>query len=219
MIQLGPTQSELEWEQYLRDYVMRDRSPVWIGIADLLLCVVSVVIVAVAPVRAKQDGVQPNAEFLIQMDYPIDRDIDLDLWVVGPDRKPVFYGSRQVGCADLDRDSLGLATSMVYLADGTSVRSKNNIETTTLRCIAPGHYDVAANLFSYHSDSREPIKAHIEITSLNPAIRTVWAGDVRLRRLGETINAVSFDLDKHGAVKLVDPPLAPLTQTFAKSSP
>jgi len=180
MIQLGPTQSELEWEQYLRDYVMRDRSPVWIGIADLLLCVVSVVIVAVAPVRAKQDGVKPHAEFLIQMDYPIDRDIDLDLWVVGPERKPVFYGSRQVGCADLDRDSLGLATSMVYLADGTSVRSKNNIETTTLRCIAPGHYDVAANLFSYHSDSREPIKAHIEITSLNPAIRTVWAGDVRL---------------------------------------
>lgn len=197
---------------------MRDRSPIWIGIADLLLCVVSVVIVAVAPVRAKQDGVKPHAEFLIQMDYPIDRDIDLDLWVVGPERKPVFYGSRQVGCADLDRDSLGLATSTVYLADGTSVRSKNNIETTTLRCIAPGHYDVAANLFSYHSDSREPIKAHIEITSLNPAIRTVWAGDVTLRRLGETINAVSLDLDKHGAVKLVDPPLAPLTQTFAKSS-
>jgi len=198
---------------------MRDRSPIWIGIADLLLCVVSVVIIAVAPVRAKQDGIKPKAEILIQMDYDVTRDLDLDLWVVGPERKPVFYNSRQVGCADLDRDSLGLATTHVYLADGTSVLSKSNIETTTLRCIAPGHYDVAANLFSYHSDSREPIKAHIEITSLNPAIRTVWAGDVRLRRLGETINAVSFDLDKHGAVKLVDPPLAPLTQTFAKSSP
>jgi len=198
---------------------MRDRSPIWIGIADLLLCVVSVVIIAVAPVRAKQDGIKPKAEILIQMDYDVTRDLDLDLWVVGPERKPVFYNSRQVGCADLDRDSLGLATAHVYLADGTSVLSKSNIETTTLRCIAPGHYDVAANLFSYHSDSREPIKAHIEITSLNPAIRTVWAGDVTLNRLGETINAVSFDLDKDGEVTLVDPPLAPITQSFAKSAP
>ena len=29
--------------------MMRDRSPIWIGLADLLLCVVCVVIAAVAP--------------------------------------------------------------------------------------------------------------------------------------------------------------------------
>jgi len=194
------------------------RIALW-AVIDVLGTSLGVALMSVHPVAAKVDGVKPHAEFLIQMDYPIDRDVDLDLWVVGPERKPVFYNSRQVGCADLDRDSLGLATAHVYLADGTSVLSKSNIETTTLRCIAPGHYDVAANLFSYHSDSREPIKAHIEITSLNPAIRTVWAGDVTLTHLGETINAVSFDLDKDGEVTLVDPPLAPITQSFAKSAP
>src|SRR6185503_1042874 len=194
------------------------RIALW-AVIDVLGTSLGVALMSVHPVAAKTDGVKPHAEFLIQMDYPIDRDVDLDLWVVGPERLPVFYESRQIGCADLDRDSLGLATAHVYLADGTSVMSKSNIETTTLRCIAPGHYDVAANLFSYHSDSREPIKAHIEITSLNPAIRTVWAGDVTLNRLDETINAVSFDLDKDGEVTLVDPPLAPLTQSFTKSAP
>ena len=194
-------------------------STLFIAATDMFLCVLAVVIVAVAPSKAKVDGVKPHAEFLIQMDYPVDRDVDLDLWVVGPERKPVFYNSRQVGCADLDRDSLGLATAHVYLADGTSVLSKSNIETTTLRCIAPGRYDVAVNVFSYHSDSREPIKAHVEITGLNPQVRTLFAADVMLTHLGETENVASFDLDKDGQVTLVSVPLEPITQTFEKSAP
>ena len=155
---------------------MRDRSPIWIGIADLLLCVVCVVIVAVAPTKAKTDGVKPKAEFLVQLDWDINRDIDLDLWVVGPTKKPVFYGSRQVGCAELDRDSLGFSTSMVRLDDGTKVRARAYVETTTLRCIEPGHWDVAVNRFSDHTiETGTPITAHVEITSLNPKVRTVWA--------------------------------------------
>ena len=125
-----------------------DRSPVWIGLADLLLCILSVVIVAVAPTRAKVDGVKPKAEFLITADWKVDLDSDVDLWVVGPEKKPVFYGSRDVGCASLDRDSLGYSTSLITLADGSTAQSESNKETTTLRCIAPGHYDIGVNLYS-----------------------------------------------------------------------
>jgi hypothetical protein len=82
-----------------------DRSPMWIGLADLLLCILSVVIVAVAPTKAKVDGVKPKAEFLITADWPVALDSDVDLWLVGPDKKPVFYGSREAGCVSLDRDS------------------------------------------------------------------------------------------------------------------
>jgi hypothetical protein len=71
-----------------------DRSPMWIGLADLLLCILSVVIVAVAPTKAKVDGVKPKAEFLITADWPVALDSDVDLWLVGPDKKPVFYRSR-----------------------------------------------------------------------------------------------------------------------------
>ena len=125
-----------------------DRSPVWIGLADLLLCILSVVIVAVAPTKAKIDGVKPKAEFLITADWKVELDSDVDLWVVGPEKKPVFYGSRDVGCASLDRDSLGYSTSLITLADGSTAQSESNKETTTLRCIAPGHYDIGVNLYS-----------------------------------------------------------------------
>ena len=78
-----------------------DRSSIWIGLADLLLCILSVVIVAVAPTRAKVDGLKPKAEFLITADWKVELDSDVDLWVVGPEKKPIFYGSREVGCASL----------------------------------------------------------------------------------------------------------------------
>ena len=40
-----------------------DRSSIWIGLADLLLCILSVVIVAVAPTKAKVDGLKPKGSF------------------------------------------------------------------------------------------------------------------------------------------------------------
>jgi len=40
-----------------------DRSPMWIGLADLLLCILSVVIVAVAPTKAKVDGSSRRRNF------------------------------------------------------------------------------------------------------------------------------------------------------------
>lgn len=197
---------------------MRDRSPIWIGIADFLLCCLGVVIVAVNPVKAKTDGVKPQAEFLVTADWSIERNTDLDLWVVGPSRKPVFYGSRQVDCADLDRDSLGFSTEMVTLADGTKVRGKAYTETTSIRCLESGHWDIAVNRFADHDyGSDQPIVAHVEVVGLNPAVRTLWAGDVTLKHVGETANAVSFELDKEGHVTLVPVPLESVTAAYEKA--
>ena len=48
-----------------------------------------------------------------------DRDDDVDLWVQNPSGKPVFYGSRDVGCAKLDTDNRGFMDGHVTLADGS----------------------------------------------------------------------------------------------------
>jgi hypothetical protein len=132
----------------------RDNSTIWIGLADLLLCILSVVIVAVAPTKAKLDGVKPKAEFLITADWKVELDSDVDLWVVGPEKKPIFYGSREVGCASLDRDSLGYSTSQITLADGSLAQSESNKETATIRCIAPGHYDVGSTFTPIENSPR-----------------------------------------------------------------
>jgi hypothetical protein len=195
-----------------------DRSPMWIGLADLLLCILSVVIVAVAPTKAKVDGVKPKAEFLITADWPVALDSDVDLWLVGPDKKPVFYGSREVGCASLDRDSLGYSTSRITLADGSTVQAESNKETTTIRCIAPGRYDVGVNLYSDRELAKgaKSIPVRVEITGLNPEVTTLFAKDIALDQVGQTINVVSFDMAPDGQVKLVEPPLEPITDAYRK---
>ena len=199
----------------------RDRSSIWIGLADLLLCILSVVIVAVAPIKARVDGVKPKAEFLIAADWKVELDSDVDLWVVGPDRKPVFYGSREEGCASLDRDSLGRSTAQITLADGSVAQSESNKETTTIRCIAPGHYDIGVNLYSDRELARglASIPVRVEITGLNPQVTTLFAKDVALDQVGETINVASFDMGLDGRITLTDPPLEPITDAYKAAKP
>jgi hypothetical protein len=195
---------------------MRDRSPVWIGLADLLLCIVSVVIVAVSPIKAKTDGIKPKAEYLISADWDVMLDSDVDLWVVNPSRKPIFYGSRQVGCADLDHDSLGFRTSLITLVDGSTVRAISNKEVTSIRCFEPGHWDIGVNLYSDRElvKGRKDIKVHVDIVGLNPEVRTVFAGDAALNRVGQTVNVISFDMDQDGQIRLADPPVEPITNSY-----
>ena len=198
-----------------------DRSPMWIGLADLLLCILSVVIVAVAPTKAKVDGVKPKAEFLITADWPVALDSDVDLWLVGPDKKPIFYGAREAGCISLDRDSLGRSTAEITLADGSLAQSESNKETATIRCLAPGHYDVGINLYSDRELAKgaASIPVRVEVTGLNPQVTTLFAKDVALDQVGQTINVASFNLSPDGKITLVEPPLAPITDAYRKAKP
>jgi hypothetical protein len=169
--------------------------------------------------RPRSTGVKPKAEFLITADWPVALDSDVDLWLVGPEKKPVFYGSRETGCVSLDRDSLGFSTSQITLADGSTAQSESNKETATIRCIAPGHYDIGVNLYSDRELAKgaNAIPVRVEIIGLNPRVTTLFAGNVVLDQVGQTINVVSFDLTFDGQIKLTDPPLEPITNAYERA--
>ena len=158
---------------------------------------------------------------LITADWPVALDSDVDLWLVGPDKKPVFYGAREAGCASLDRDSLGYSTSQITLADGSQAQSESNKETATIRCIAPGHYDIGVNLYSDRELAKgaKAIPVRVEITGLNPQVTTLFAGNVALDQVGQTINVVSFELSPDGQITLVEPPLEPITDAYKRDKP
>lgn len=200
--------------------MIKDRSPIWIGLSDLLLCVLSVVIVAVAPHTPKAKGPEQKAEYLVSLDWPVQgSDADVDLWVRMPNGKPVFYASREVACGTLDRDSRGSVDDHITLADGSVVKVDSNKETVTLRCVEAGHYDVAAHLYAFRDatpiqeTNGYGLKVHVEVTRLNPQVKTEWAGDVTLNRHWEGVNAVSFDLARDGKLTITDTPLDPITKS------
>ena|SRR5271166_4565861 len=205
--------------------IAHDRSSIWVGLADLLLCVLSVVIVAVAPKSPAQSGVEMKALYLLTIEWDVGIDADADIHLMPPRGKPVFYASREVGCATLDRDNRGFLDSIVELPDGSQTRVMTNKETIAIRCVEPGRYDLAASLYAYRPDNFNQtnkrflaLKVHAEIIGLNPAVRVLFARDVTLDRLEQTENVASFDMAQDGTIAFVDPPLAPVTDRYQKSS-
>ena len=193
-------------------------------LADLLAALLAVVIVAVAPTKAKQDGEKKDALFLITADWSVNEDADVDLWVLTPSGKPVAYMSRDVGCAQLDMDNRGFIDGHVKLADGTVVVRQSNKETVSLRCLDPGRYVMAVNLYAYHThddgqasrvqNGSIGLKVRGEIEGMNPEVKALYAKDVVLDSVGQTINLTSFDLDRDGKLTLADPPLEPVTASY-----
>ena len=208
-----------------RSNPIRDRSPIWVGLADLLLCILSVVIVAVAPRTTPQAGVPEKAEYLLSAEWSIDVDADVDIWLTPPSLKPVSYASREVGCARLDSDNRGFLDEIVTLNDGSQTKLLSNKETISLRCIEPGHYDVGVNLYAYRENSVSRVGIHglelkvrVEILGVNPAVHVVFAKDVSIDHVGETVNVASFDLDRAGHITMTDPPLEPVTAKAYRTS-
>ena len=136
----------------------------------------------------------------------MNKDADVDIHMVPPSQRPVFYGSRDVGCATLDRDNRGFLDSVITLADGSQTKVESDKETIAIRCVEPGHYDLAANLYEYREKHlSEPgrrdlgLKVHVEILELNPAgARARSRKDMTLDRSEQTINWASFDMDRDG---------------------
>jgi hypothetical protein len=198
---------------------MRDRSSIWIGLADLLLCVLSVVIVAVAPKAKALSGVPKKAEYLLSAEWSVDVDADVDIWLVPPSKRPVFYGSRDVGRAKLDSDYRGFMDEWIRLADGSRVKVDAAKEIIALRCIEPGHYDLGVNLYAFRQDGvtktgalgGAAVKVRVEIVAVNPNVHVVFAKDVTLDRVGQTINVESFDFSRQGDIALTEPPLELVT--------
>jgi hypothetical protein len=131
----------------------------------------------------------------------------------------MHYGSRDVGCAKLDGDPRGFMDNVVTLADGSKVKVQTEKETVSLRCIEPGRYDIGVNLYAFrqngmalHGALHGPgLKVHVEIVAINPNVHVVFAKDVTLDRVGQTINVESFDLSRQGEVALTEPPLELVT--------
>ena len=59
----------------------------------------------------------------------------------------------------------------------------------------------------------------VEIIGLNPRVTTLFAKDVALDQVGQTINVASFDIGFDGKITLVEPPLEPITDAYRRAKP
>lgn len=171
--------------------------------AKALLVLCFVIFVMISPDTKKDDGIKPKMEYMIIMDWPGDLDYDVDIWIRDPEGRIVFYGNREAGFLNLERDDLGKWNDTV-IVDGQPTVVSVNQEIVAVRGIQPGEYVINVHLFRANRVSYEgdvpPFKVDIRIEKLNPTVRTVYRGSVTLRRIRDEVHVTRFTMTPSGEV-------------------
>ena len=119
---------------------------------------------------------EPSGSVIVEVLWPDDRNVDVDLWVKSPDDAAVGFSNMAGYYFNLLRDDRGTQF------DTTPI----NYEISYSRGIAAGEYQ--ANLHLYATDGGPPINAKVIISVVEPdqrAITAIIKKDVTLKKFNE----------------------------------
>ena len=177
------------------------------------LLVVSVMLVAlIAPSNKKDDGVKPKMEYMISAEWPGEMDYDVDVWIKDPQGRVLYYGNREVGFLNLERDDLG-ALNNAFLIDGKIVKSPANVhqEIVAVRGFEAGEYIVNVHLYRAGvanvgvgrinvGQAVDPVKVAVRIEKLNPTVERKFTGEVTLTEMGQEEHVLRFNMSEAGEI-------------------
>ena len=135
---------------------------------------------------------EPSGSVIVEVLWPDDRNVDVDLWVKSPDDAAVGFSNMAGYYFNLLRDDRGTQF------DTTPI----NYEISYSRGIAAGEYQ--ANLHLYATDGGPPINAKVIISVVEPDQRARTAiikKDVILKKFNEEITVARWTLSNKGKLK------------------
>lgn len=167
--------------------------------ALLVFCVI--LFLMINPSQKKTDGVKPKIEYLITLSWPKDLDYDVDIWIMDPEGKIIYYDKKEVGFVNLERDDLGTKNNTVQIGQ-KMVTVVTNEELVSFRGFKPGEYVINAHLYSAEGDSAaRPVplfKIKLMIQKMNPSVETVYEGMAELSTVRQEVHLVRFNLSSEG---------------------
>jgi hypothetical protein len=142
---------------------------------------------AVADAETKSPG-----NVVVEIRWPDEQDIDMDLWVQGPGDRPVGYSNQSGSLFNLLRDDLGSSKDITGL----------NYESAYSRGVEAGEYTVNVHMYRNSSNSY-PVPVAV-VVSVKPnsdqSMRELLATKVNLVNVGEELTALRFELTESGAL-------------------
>lgn len=168
--------------------------------ALLVFCVVLFLLISN---KANKDGVKPDAEYLITVDWSSTKGAyDVDTWLRLPDGGRVGYSNREDGVVFLERDDLG-TDCHATTDDG---RPTNRCqEVVVIRGVVTGEYILALHLFAFNHDATEglpvpPVRVSVKIEKLNPTVQLVWQKIVTLDKVRQELRLTRFTIEQNGSI-------------------
>ena len=134
---------------------------------------------------------EPAGSVIVEVLWPDDRDVDVDLWVKSPDDAAVGFSNMAGYYFNLLRDDLG-----VY-KDPTPI----NYEVAYSRGINPGEHIVNLHLYREDISAFDPFEAKVVVTVVNPKTKVrqqLLESSVLLDEIGKELTIFRFELDEDG---------------------
>ena len=167
------------------------RDVIMLALAGFVSLVILLIPFINPPAKTEATTSEPPGNVIVEVFWPKDRDVDVDLWVKAPEDIPVGYSNRGGLFFNLLRDDLGIHK------DPTPI----NYEVAYSRGINPGEHIVNLHLYREDGALFEPFTAKVVVSVVNPETnkrRQILESDVLLDELGEESTVFRFTLDKQG---------------------
>lgn len=154
------------------------------------ITVVLLLLPHINPPGTAEDSDQSPGNVIVELRWPDEMDVDVDLWVEAPGDRPVGYSNKGGAVFNLLRDDLGHVTDLTGL----------NYEFAYSRGVPSGAYTINVHLYR-NRDNVYPIPVTVVVSvkkSIQASAKPILSTNVVLGREGEEITAVRFRLDENG---------------------
>tara|TARA_R110002110_G_scaffold133494_8_gene315877 strand:+ start:1002 stop:1601 length:600 start_codon:yes stop_codon:yes gene_type:complete len=164
---------------------------------------------------AKTGEVTPPIRMFVEVEWDSSLNIDIDLFVRGPDGSIVFFGRKDGGYMTLERDDLGWQSD-IYHINGEARLVRRNYEIINFADLPEGEYVIAVFYFTSRGD---PVEVTARIRTISPH-RVVYEGTTVDLTPRQERTVVSFTVDKDGKVEDLNTELQiPITGRGASLTP
>lgn len=175
-----------EFEEETTDTVFRD------VILLTLVGFVAMVIMLLPHIQTKEEDAEDHkapGNVIVELHWPSDMNVDVDLWVKGPKSTPVGFWNQGNDVFNLLRDDLGIE------GDATN----ENYEISYSRGIPPGEYIVNVHMYGAVPDGLVvPATIVVSVRGKYDSARQILTSTVELRQRNQEETAFRFRLTAEG---------------------
>lgn len=157
-----------------------------IALSDVLIGFAAVLLVHFAPVNKDSDQSTQPGSICVDLIWPNDRNVDVDLWAQAPDKLPVGYSSPHAPYLDLLKDVISFSNNPSHI----------NYEITCGKSLVQGEWTFNAHYYGKHDDGPDniPVEMNVYIKNGTEKNQTVKSAKTVLKpREQKTLIALSLD--------------------------
>lgn len=164
--------------------------------------------------KIEQEGLLKKAEYIATIEWPLNLDCDVDMWLLDPDGKKISFNNKDGGLVHLERDDVGFRSDVLDLFRLDEIEKDIiNEESMVIRGVKAGEYIINVHLYAcrvkiegsfipFQLAIRDPINVPVQfkLVRVNP-YRIEHVANVTLTETWQEKNVVKFKMNENKSIE------------------